>query len=329
MGAILVLLERRGVELKAASLQACRPRAGSRMRRGRRRRAGVRRGGGSVAAVAGAHGADQSVRRRGRVARLYVPEVYAATLAGAATSAAADTMLVAGTSLGRDVAARVAARLGTGLLSDVVELERIGGGRRCGESARSTRGRPMRGRPCRTPVPRWPRCAPTFSRSSPATPRAVEVVPLARLPSRCARGSSGSRRRPPQELDVAEAVDRRQRRPRPEGARALRADPRPGRRPGRRGRRVARGRRRRAGSPHAHQVGQTGKVGLAESLHRLRHLGRDPAPRRDVVVQGHRRHQQRPRGADLQGGDLRDRGRRLRWRRSTSGSNPYSTRRAQ
>jgi electron transfer flavoprotein alpha subunit len=49
-------------------------------------------------------------------------------LAKAAKDSGSDTILLSGTSLGRDVAARAAARLGTGLLSDVVELERTAGG---------------------------------------------------------------------------------------------------------------------------------------------------------------------------------------------------------
>ena len=48
---------------------------------------------------------------------------------------------------------------------------------------------------------------------------------------------------------------------------------------------------------------------LARSLHRLRHLRRDPAPGRDALVQDHRRHQQGRRGAYLQTRALRRGGR--------------------
>jgi electron transfer flavoprotein alpha subunit len=129
MGAILVLLERRGGELKAASLQAVST---------ARRLAdasgdsvvvlALGSGAGACAEPAGAHGADQLIAVDDAACDLYVPEVYAATLAEAASTCSADTILVAGTSLGRDVAARTAARLGTGLLSDVVELTRGAGG---------------------------------------------------------------------------------------------------------------------------------------------------------------------------------------------------------
>jgi len=129
MGALLVLLERRGSELKVASLQSLST---------ARRLADATgdsvvalafgTGAASLAAVAGAHGADRLFAVDDATVDLYVPELYAATLADVAKRCEADTILVAGTSLGRDVAARTCARLGSGLLSDVVELERTAGG---------------------------------------------------------------------------------------------------------------------------------------------------------------------------------------------------------
>ena len=129
MGAILVLLERRGGEVKAASLQAV----------STARRLADATGDGVVAlafgsgaatcaALAGAHGADRLLAVDDATLDLYVPEIYAATLAQSAGESGADTVLVAGTSLGRDLAARACARLGTGLLSDIVEIERAAGG---------------------------------------------------------------------------------------------------------------------------------------------------------------------------------------------------------
>ena len=130
MGALVVLLERRASELKVASLQALST---------ARRLAdptgdsvvalAFGAGSASCAQVAGAHGADRLFAVEDPALDLYVPEVYAATLADLAKQCSADTILAAGTSLGRDVAARACARLGTGLLSDVVELERTAGGR--------------------------------------------------------------------------------------------------------------------------------------------------------------------------------------------------------
>jgi len=129
MGAILVLLERRQGELKTASLQAL-----STARR-LADAAGdtvvalaVGSGAEGASGLAATYGADKLLVVEDAAFDLYAPELYAATLADAAKAASCDTILVAGTSLGRDVAARACARLGTALLTDVVELERKPGG---------------------------------------------------------------------------------------------------------------------------------------------------------------------------------------------------------
>jgi electron transfer flavoprotein alpha subunit len=129
MAAILVLLERRQGELKSASLQAL----------STARRLADATGDGVVALavgseaasdaeLAGSYGADRLLAVDDASLDLYVPEIFAATLVEAARASACDTILIAGTSMGRDVAARACARLDTGLLTDVVELERKAGG---------------------------------------------------------------------------------------------------------------------------------------------------------------------------------------------------------
>jgi electron transfer flavoprotein alpha subunit len=129
MGALLVLLERRGSELKAASLQAV----------STARRLADATGdsvvalalgtaASSCAEIAGLHGADRLFAVDDAAYDLYIPELYAASVVDVAKRSGADTILLAGTSLGRDVGARACARLGTGLLSDVVELTRTAGG---------------------------------------------------------------------------------------------------------------------------------------------------------------------------------------------------------
>jgi len=129
MGALLVLLERRGAELKTASLQAVSTARRLADATGDRVVAlAFGSGASSVAGIAGAHGAHRLLAVDAAELDLYVPEIYAAALAKAASETGADTILLAGTSLGRDVAARAAARLGTGLLTDVVEIERSAGG---------------------------------------------------------------------------------------------------------------------------------------------------------------------------------------------------------
>jgi len=54
---------------------------------------------------------------------LYAPEPYAAALAEAARQTGAALVVVAGTAMGKDLAARAAARLQAACLSDVVEIE--------------------------------------------------------------------------------------------------------------------------------------------------------------------------------------------------------------
>jgi electron transfer flavoprotein alpha subunit len=127
MAAILVLLERRGGELKTSSLQAVS--TARRLAHGDEVVAlAFGAGAASCAAAAGAHGAARLLTIDDAAWDAYSPETYAAALTAAAKDTGADTILVSGTSLGRDVAARAAARLDTGLLSDVVELERAPGG---------------------------------------------------------------------------------------------------------------------------------------------------------------------------------------------------------
>jgi electron transfer flavoprotein alpha subunit len=126
MATILVLLERRGGELKAASLQAVA--TGRRLASAGDRVVALALGSGaaSCAHAAGAAGAERLLVVDDAALDHYVPETYAAALAEAVKASASDIVLVAGTAEGRDVAARAAARLRTGLLSDVIEIERDG-----------------------------------------------------------------------------------------------------------------------------------------------------------------------------------------------------------
>ena len=129
MGAILVFLERRGGDVKAASLQALSTARRLADSTGDTVAAlALGAGASSAADLAGAHGADRLLAVDDAAFDLYVPESYAAALAEAAQSTGCDTILLSGTSMGRDLAARACARLSTGLLTDVVELERTAGG---------------------------------------------------------------------------------------------------------------------------------------------------------------------------------------------------------
>jgi len=129
MGAILVFLERRGGDVQAASLQALSTARRLADSTGDTVAAlALGAGASSAADLAGAHGADRLLAVDDAAFDLYVPESYAAALAEAAQSTGCDTILLSGTSMGRDLAARACARLSTGLLTDVVELERTAGG---------------------------------------------------------------------------------------------------------------------------------------------------------------------------------------------------------
>ncbi len=72
-----------------------------------------------------AHGADRVLSAAHPDFGLYSPDGYAATIAAAGKGAAA--ILFAATATGRDLAPRVAARLGVGLATDVTELGAEGG----------------------------------------------------------------------------------------------------------------------------------------------------------------------------------------------------------
>ena len=204
MGAILVLLERRGGELKAASLQAVSTARRLAAAGDRVVALALGSGGASCAAAAGAAGADRLLVVDDAALDLYAPESFAAALAEAATASEAEIVLVAGTALGRDVAARAAARLKTGLLSDVIEIER--------EAPAGLRGkRPIfSGKAlawCSIPEAR-PAMATLRPNVFPATSdpaRSAEVVPTA-APKAAPKARVVRLEQPSaQELDVAEA----------------------------------------------------------------------------------------------------------------------------
>src|SRR5262249_20306926 len=121
MGAILVLFERREGKVKPAGLQALS--LAARLAGGDAVAAlALGAGAADAAAEAGAHGARQLLVAEDAAFDAFAVEAHAAALVAGAKQVSADTILVPGTTLGRDVAARAAARLDTGLLSDVVEL---------------------------------------------------------------------------------------------------------------------------------------------------------------------------------------------------------------
>lgn len=123
-GVVLLFVERRDGQIKRPSLEAA----------GVAGRLAAKLGAELHAAALGPEAASAAAElgalgvKRLHVAEephleLYAPQAYAAFVAEAARRLEARLVVVAGTALGRDLAARTAARLGTGCATDLVELE--------------------------------------------------------------------------------------------------------------------------------------------------------------------------------------------------------------
>jgi electron transfer flavoprotein alpha subunit len=204
MATVLVLLERRAGELKRASLQAVSVAKRLAGDGGRVDALALGSGAESCAAPAGNAGAQRLLVAADAAFDRYAPEALTAALAHAAKESGAEIVLVAATALGRDVAARAAARLSTGLLSDVVEIERppAGGlrGRRPVYSGKAFAWEaiPQQAKPAMATL--RPNA---FAVTSSGT--AAEIVTLA-VPATAVRVVATRLETPPQqELDVAEA----------------------------------------------------------------------------------------------------------------------------
>jgi electron transfer flavoprotein alpha subunit len=124
MANVLVFAERREGELKRPALEAVA--VGRRLADslgGSVAVLGVGPGAAEIAAAVGACGADRLFVVEDAHLGRYAPEAYAAEISEAARRVGATIVLVAGTAMGRDLAPRAAARLGAGCLSDLVEIE--------------------------------------------------------------------------------------------------------------------------------------------------------------------------------------------------------------
>jgi electron transfer flavoprotein alpha subunit len=204
MATVLVLLERRGGELKRPSLQAvsvARRLAGD---GGRVDALALGDGAAGAAAAAGEAGADRVLAAADPGFDAYAPETYAAALADAVRESGCEIVLVAGTAMGRDVAARAAARLTTGLLSDLVEVERpAAGGLRGRRPVYSGKAFAWEAVPEARPAMATLR--PNAFAVVPVPGKAAEVVPFS--PSAVTARVAATRIETPprQELDVAEA----------------------------------------------------------------------------------------------------------------------------
>jgi electron transfer flavoprotein alpha subunit len=84
---------------------------------------GIGPGAGGHAADLARYGADRLFAVEEASLEVYVPEAYAAVVAGVAKESGAEVVLLPATLLGKDLAPRAAAKLGTGCLSDLVEVD--------------------------------------------------------------------------------------------------------------------------------------------------------------------------------------------------------------
>ncbi|HXV75437.1 MAG TPA: electron transfer flavoprotein subunit alpha/FixB family protein [Candidatus Polarisedimenticolaceae bacterium] len=207
MANVLVFVERREGEIKRPSLQV--------LTEGRRlAAAGSGRvdalvlGPGAAAAAASLarYGAERVFHVEDPSVELYSPELYSACLVEATGRAEADFVLLAATAMGKDLAARTAARLDTACASDVVEIEvdRSGGlrAKRPVYSGKAVARVVLKARPAvATLRPN------VFAASEAAAPAAgaAEALGLPLDPA-AARVTTRELRKPDrQELDVAEA----------------------------------------------------------------------------------------------------------------------------
>jgi len=127
---ILVFLEQRAGEIKKTSFEAVAE---------ARRLADAGLGGDVIAILAGAPGAEASAAQAGtygadqvwfaadQAFARYQPEGYAAAVVAAQQKSGAGTVLFCAGAMGKDLAPRVAARLGAGLASDCTQLGLEGG----------------------------------------------------------------------------------------------------------------------------------------------------------------------------------------------------------
>ena len=218
------------------------------------------------------------------------PRPYARALAQVVTETKPAVVLIPFTAMGKDLAPRVAARTGAGL---VLGLRGAGGRRTAGVEARrpDVRGQGLRDRPLgrraadgHAPGERLPAGAARSGAQGRASSRArVDVASRARVTATRATAAGKV------ELTEAQIIV--------SGGRGLKGPEHfhlvqeLGEAFG-----AAVGASRAVVDAgwvdHQMQVGQTGKTVSPTPLHRLRHQRSDPAPGRDVVVEGHRRDQQ-------------------------------------
>ncbi len=270
----------------------------------------------------GKFGADKVVTLTNGAFAKYNPEGCAQAIAERVKAGGYAAVVFVASATGKDLAPRVAAKLGVALAADCTEVAAEGGAMvatRPVYAGKALLKVKIAGNPAVLSL--RPNVFTPVERPKAGTAETVAVnVAAARVVVREIKAaeagaldvaeaqiviSGGRGLKEPANFKVIEELARADRdlgRQRTEGARELQSHrgASPGvRRPGsgggvarRGGRRVARPRR----SSRA-----DGKDGESDAVHRRGHLGRDPAPRRDADVEGDRGDQQGQRRADLQG----------------------------
>jgi electron transfer flavoprotein alpha subunit len=121
---VLVFVERRDGEIKRPSLEACATaRRIADANGGNVSALTIGPGASGTAATLAPLGVDRIVAVDAEHGAMYAPELYAASLATATGQTEAAVVLLAATSMGKDLAARATARLSTACAPDLVEIE--------------------------------------------------------------------------------------------------------------------------------------------------------------------------------------------------------------
>ncbi len=123
-GPILVFAERRDGKIKRPSLEAISTARGLADKLGRRVDVlAIGPGAASCAAEVGQLGADRLLAVEADHGELYAPELYSACLAQGAEEGKASVVLLAATAMGKDLAPHATARLNTACASDLTQIE--------------------------------------------------------------------------------------------------------------------------------------------------------------------------------------------------------------
>ena len=219
-----------------------------------------------------------------------------------AAAAAPAAILISSSAEGKEIAGRLAIKLGSGLITDATDIAADGTTTQSVFAGNwKVTASITQGSPVITVKPNA--LAPEPAPASPAVEQAEVTISDQAKTARIVATEPKAGQRPAR---THRGGGRRLRRPR--HRRELRSGRRARRRPGRGGRRLP-GRRRLGLVPPRVPGGPDRQDRVAPALHRRRHLRSHPAPGRDADLQGDRGREQGLRGPDLRAGRPGHRGR--------------------